>query len=86
MYGYLNALCSVRISMNDVSKKTFLLCENSIKTNSVTSVLLQAYATDHPFAQYFPSHLKQAADYFQVRSILIIISQIRQLCECYFIF
>lgn len=67
MYGYLHALCSVRISMNDVSKKTFLLCENSIKTNSVTSVLLQAYATDHPFAQYFPSHLKQAADYFQVK-------------------
>eukprot|EP01084_Bolivina_argentea_P015384 28783_1 len=65
MFGFLHALCSVRISMNDVSKKTFLLCENSIKTNSVTSVLLQQYATDHPFAQYFPSHLKQAADYFQ---------------------
>ena len=66
MYGYLHDLCSVRISMNDVSKKTFLLCENSIKANSATSVLIQAYAEDHPYAQFFPSHLKQAADYFQV--------------------
>ena len=35
MYGYLSELCSAKITLNDRSKKTYLMFENSIKKDGV---------------------------------------------------
>eukprot|EP01083_Nonionella_stella_P070491 188634_1 len=65
MYAYLAALCSERITMNNASKRTPLLLENSLKyCKTPTAKMLQTYAQDYPYPHQFPSHLRQAADFF----------------------
>ncbi len=60
-YGYLARLCSAKISLDDTSRKTPSLIENSVKTaKSTTSKTFQQYAIDHP------SHTSEAATYFEV--------------------
>ena len=67
--GSLSSLCSARISLNDSSKKANLIPENSVKTGkTAVSQILQRYAADHPYQDKFPSHLREAADYFEVFS------------------
>ena len=77
MYAYLAALCSERITMNNASKRTPLLLENSLKyCKTPTAKMLQNYAQDYPYPHQFPSHLRQAADFFHVefmRNILFIL-------------
>eukprot|EP01083_Nonionella_stella_P071925 193557_1 len=64
--GFLSSLCSARISLNDASKKAYLICENSVKTGkTAVSQILQRYASDHPYQDKFPSHLREASDYFE---------------------
>ena len=68
MYAYLAALCSERITMNNASKRTPLLLENSLKyCKTPTAKMLQNYAQDYPYPHQFPSHLRQAADFFHVK-------------------
>eukprot|EP01083_Nonionella_stella_P031645 86659_1 len=48
--GFLSSLCSARISLNDASKKAYLICKNSVKTGKTqVSQILQRYASDHPY-------------------------------------
>ena len=68
MYGYLTALCSERITMNLVAKRTPLLLENSLRCGkTATARLFQKYAQSHRYPLKFPSHLGQAADFFRVK-------------------
>ena len=70
MYGYLSALCSAKITLNDRSKKTYLMFENSIKKEKNPTVkALQQYVNSNEFVngKKFPHDLQSAASYFKVK-------------------
>ena len=67
IYGYLKNLCSHRISLNKSAKKSYLLCEHAIISNTKTKKLLQKYSKSKSIKNnYFPSHRREAIDYFEV--------------------
>lgn len=70
MYGYLSALCSSKITLNDRSKKTWLMFENSIKKEkNPTNKLLSRYVnkSELPNGKTYLSDLQSATAYFKVK-------------------
>ena len=60
------------MTINKRTKKVYLLCPNSIKSNSSqTKKSMQKYVdSDVKFKHLFPVHRKQAIDYFTVESFI----------------
>eukprot|EP01084_Bolivina_argentea_P109838 196235_1 len=75
MFGYLSSLCSSKITLNDRSKKTYLMFENSLKKDKNPTVqLLQKYAIDMTCGtnqssskMRFPNSLQSAYQYYDMR-------------------
>ena len=72
IYGYLVNICSKRVSLNGTAKKLYLINEHSIKVKCSTKYLLQKYLKHHSYSKVFPSHRREAIDYYQVLNISIL--------------
>ena len=74
MYTYLISLCDTKMTINKRTKKVYLLCPNSIKSNtSKTKKYMQKYCdSDIKFKHLFPCHRNQAIDHFTVYLFLSI--------------
>ena len=66
VYAYLVDICSKRVSLHGTAKKLYLINEHSIKVKCSTKYLLQKYLKHHSYSKVFPSHRREAIDYYQV--------------------
>ena len=71
IYSYLIQLCGTKMTIDKRTKKVYLLCGNSIKSNSseIKKSMQKYVDSDVKFKHLFPVHRNQAIDYFTVQLI-----------------
>lgn len=66
IYSFLIHIFSKKVQFNKSAKKSDLISNHSIKQKTKTKDLIQKYVKNHSYSSCFPSHRREAIDYFEV--------------------
>ena len=80
IYSFLRNVFSAKVQFNKCAKKSDLISNHSFKQQTKTKDLIQKYVKDKPNSSRFPSHRRQAIDYFEVCHVVCVIFDQSNIC------